>query len=62
MTSLSNEFKRKLIAPIENLFKEALCLHLAEHGNKAAIHPLSYEHAQCAVRIAERFARLDTLK
>ena len=44
----------------EQCWRIALCLHAVEHGNKAAIQPLSLEHACCATAIVERFTFLKT--
>ncbi|MGJ8650845.1 MAG: DUF3987 domain-containing protein [Opitutaceae bacterium] len=44
----------------EQCWRIALCLHAAEHGNKASIHSLSPEHTRCAAAIVERFTRIGT--
>lgn len=43
----------------EQSWRIALCLHAAEHGNKAAIESLSLDHARCAAVIVERFTSLE---
>jgi len=40
----------------EQTWRVALCLHLARHGNAAALHPLSQEDAETAFQIATRFS------
>jgi hypothetical protein len=43
----------------EQCWRVALCLHAAEHGDHASLHPLSITHAECAADIVERFTRLE---
>jgi len=40
----------------EQTWRVSLCLHLARHGNAAALHPLSQEDAETAYHIATRFS------
>ncbi|WP_308985569.1 DUF3987 domain-containing protein [Thalassobacterium sedimentorum] len=42
----------------EQAWRVSLCLHLARHGNTAALHPLELPDAQSAAAIVERFTQI----
>jgi len=55
--SISGEILRRRA---EQIWRVSLCLHLARHGNTAAIHPLCIREAQTSRRIVELFTGLDS--